>query len=154
MFHKLRVLSLGLYVLFSASAAPGQPAAPAAGQPVAAGLRTLSGDDAQRAAELEKAIAAAIEADRWPDAIDADSGAARPASAGSGPEALRDGERPLATRDVSPLGPHGEGGKSCLPIGPRHQRAGGDLLRPGEVLGGPAALREGDFDPPPSLERQ
>src|SRR5207237_297539 len=60
---------LGLLVLFIASVVPGQTPAPPAGQPTAPGLRQLSGDDARRAEELDKAIAAALKADRWDEAI-------------------------------------------------------------------------------------
>ncbi len=67
--RKLTAPSLGLVVLFIASAVSGQTPAVPAGQPTAPGLRKLTGDDARRAAELDKAIAAALEADRWGEAI-------------------------------------------------------------------------------------
>src|SRR5262249_2989337 len=38
-------------------------------QPPAPGLRSLTGDDARRAAALEQAIATALKADRWDEAI-------------------------------------------------------------------------------------
>jgi tetratricopeptide (TPR) repeat protein len=70
MFHKLTAPLLGLVVLCIASAAPGQqtPATPA-GQPAAPGLAKLTGPDAKRAEELDKAIDAALKADRWDEAI-------------------------------------------------------------------------------------
>ena len=46
-----------------------QTPAPPAGQPTAPGLRKLTGDDAKRAEELDKAIEAALKADRWDEAI-------------------------------------------------------------------------------------
>ncbi|MFI5455885.1 MAG: CHAT domain-containing protein [Isosphaerales bacterium] len=69
MFNKLTAQSLGLLVLFIASAVPGQTPAPPAGQPTAPGLRKLTGDDARRAEELDKAIEAALKADQWDEAI-------------------------------------------------------------------------------------
>jgi tetratricopeptide (TPR) repeat protein len=70
MFHKIAALSLGLLVLFINSAVPGQTPAPPASQPAAApGLIKLTGSDAKRAEELDKAIAASLKADRWDEAI-------------------------------------------------------------------------------------
>ena len=69
MFDKLTAPSLGLLVLFIASAAPAQTPAPPVGQPTTHGLRKLSGDDAKRAEVLDKAIEAALKADRWDEAI-------------------------------------------------------------------------------------
>src|SRR5262249_27228764 len=60
MFNKLTTPSLGLLLLLIASAVSGQTPAPPAGQPVAPGLRKLTGSDARRAEELDKAIAAAL----------------------------------------------------------------------------------------------
>src|SRR5262249_14459111 len=42
---------------------------PKEAQPPAAGLRQLTGDDAKRAQALDKAIEAAVKADRWDEAI-------------------------------------------------------------------------------------
>jgi hypothetical protein len=69
----LRVFRLGL-LLGLWAAIPGVPAtaqatAPNAAQPPAPGLRALTGDDAQRASALDQAIAAALKADRWDEAI-------------------------------------------------------------------------------------
>ena len=70
MLHKLTAPLLGLLVLWIASAALGQqtPATPA-GQPAAPGLVKLTGAEAKRAEELDKAIAASLKADRWDEAI-------------------------------------------------------------------------------------
>jgi len=53
---------------------PGLPAtaqttSPKEAQPPAPGLRKLTGEDARRAEELDKAIEAAVKADRWDEAI-------------------------------------------------------------------------------------
>src|SRR5437763_106831 len=69
MFHKLTAPSLGLLALFITSAAPGQTPAPATGRPTTPALRKLSGDDARRAEELDKAIEEALKADRWNEAM-------------------------------------------------------------------------------------
>ncbi len=69
MFSKLTAPSLGWLVLFIASAVIAQTPSPPAGQPTAPGLRKLSGDDAKRAEELNRAIDAALKADRWDEAI-------------------------------------------------------------------------------------
>ena len=69
MSHKFTAPSLGLLVLFIASAVQGQKPATPAGQPNAPGLRWLTGDDARRADELNKAIETALKADRWDVAI-------------------------------------------------------------------------------------
>jgi len=68
MFSKLTA-PFGWLVLFIASAVAGQTPSPPAGEPTASGLRKLSGDDAKRAEELDKAIDAALKADRWDEAI-------------------------------------------------------------------------------------
>jgi hypothetical protein len=47
------------------SIARDQDSAPSIGAPSASGLRKLTGDDARLAEELEKAIEAALKADRW-----------------------------------------------------------------------------------------
>ena len=69
MLHKHPALTLGLLVLFIASAVSSQGPVPPAGQPQAPELRKLSGDDARRAEELDKAITAALKADRCDEAI-------------------------------------------------------------------------------------
>ncbi len=46
-----------------------QTTSPKESQPPAPGLRKLTGDDAKRAEELDKAIEAALKADRWDEAI-------------------------------------------------------------------------------------
>ncbi len=46
-----------------------QTTSPKEAQPQAPGLRKLTGDDAKRAEELDKAIEAARKADRWDEAI-------------------------------------------------------------------------------------
>ena len=66
MFHKLTVPSVCLLVLLIASAVSGQTPAPSTDHPPAApGSRKLTGDDARRRNELEKAIEHALKADRW-----------------------------------------------------------------------------------------
>ncbi len=64
---------LGLLIALGI-ALPGPPATaqttpPNQAQPPAPGLRKLTGDDAKRAEELNKAIEAALKADRWDEAI-------------------------------------------------------------------------------------
>jgi tetratricopeptide (TPR) repeat protein len=69
MFHQLTVPTLGLLWLSLAAATPDQSPARPAGEPIAPDLRTRPGDDARQAADLDKAIKAALKADRWDDAI-------------------------------------------------------------------------------------
>jgi tetratricopeptide (TPR) repeat protein len=66
---KLSATSLGFLVLSIVSAVGAQTSAPRASQATAPGLRKLSGDDAKGAEELNKAIDAALKADRWDEAI-------------------------------------------------------------------------------------
>ncbi len=62
--------SLGLLVLFIASAVSGQTPAPPAGQPpTAPGLRKLTGEDEKRAEQLDDQIGKAVKTDRWDEAI-------------------------------------------------------------------------------------
>jgi hypothetical protein len=63
MFSKLMAPSLGLLLLLVTSAVLGQTPPRSTGPPPAPGLAKLTGDDARRAEELEKAIEAAIKAD-------------------------------------------------------------------------------------------
>ncbi len=69
MFNSLAAQSVGMLVLLISSEVQGQIATPPASQPTAQGLGKLTGDDAKREQELDKAIAAALEADRWDEAI-------------------------------------------------------------------------------------
>src|SRR5271165_4919274 len=65
---RLGLLS-GLGIALSGSPTRAQNATPKEAQPPAPGLRKLAGDDARRAEEIAKAIEAALEADRWDEAI-------------------------------------------------------------------------------------
>jgi CHAT domain-containing protein/tetratricopeptide (TPR) repeat protein len=70
MFNKLATPLLGLLVLVMAPAVLGQQTpAPPVSQNAAPGLLRLTGADARRAEELDKAIVAARKADRWDEAI-------------------------------------------------------------------------------------
>ncbi len=113
-------LLIGLGIAIPGLPTTAQTTSPKEAQPPAPGLRKLTGDDAKRAEELDKAIAAALKADRWDEAIAQGRGTARLADAGPGAEALRDGERGVASQDVAPGGPDAEGGSSRLPIGQDH----------------------------------
>src|SRR5262245_59308179 len=61
------LLGFGIEILCLATAA--QTTSPKEAQPPAAGSRTLTGDDASRAEELDKAIDADLKADRWDEAM-------------------------------------------------------------------------------------
>jgi len=61
------LIGLGIQILGWPTAA--QTTAPKESQPLAAGLQKLTGDDAKRAEELDKAIDAKLKADRWDKAI-------------------------------------------------------------------------------------
>ncbi len=63
------LLLIGLGFAFFAVPASAQTDAAEQPQPPAPGLRQLAGDDAKRAKELDKAIEAALKADRWDEAI-------------------------------------------------------------------------------------
>ena len=71
MLGKVMAPFFGSLVLFFSFPVSGQEPAPkpSAGQPLVPGLRKLTGDDAKRAEELDKAIEAAVKADRWSEAI-------------------------------------------------------------------------------------
>ena len=62
-------LLIGLGIAISGSPTTAQTTSPKEAQPPAPGLRKLTGDDAKRAEELDKAIEAALKADRWDEAI-------------------------------------------------------------------------------------
>src|SRR5271166_1712056 len=62
-------LLIGLWVVFPSMCSTAQTTPPKEAQPPAPGLRKLSGDDVKRAEELDKAIDAALKADRWDEAI-------------------------------------------------------------------------------------
>jgi hypothetical protein len=66
MFSRRTAPSPGFCVLVLAAAVAGQTPAPPAGLPNAPGLQKPSGNEA---AELSNAIDAALEADRWDEAI-------------------------------------------------------------------------------------
>jgi len=63
------VLLIGLGIQIPASPATAQTTSPTQSQPPAPGLRKLTGDDAKRAEELDKATEAAQTADCWDEAI-------------------------------------------------------------------------------------
>jgi tetratricopeptide (TPR) repeat protein len=71
MFNSVKCQSVGLLVLLAASSVSGQAPSPPppSGQPPGPGLRTLTGADARRANDLDKAIDATLNADRWDEAI-------------------------------------------------------------------------------------
>src|SRR5271157_2567521 len=62
-------LLIGLWVEFPGLPATAQTTSAKEAQPPAPELRKLTGDDARRAAELDKAVEAALKADRWDEAI-------------------------------------------------------------------------------------
>ena len=85
-------LLIGLGIAIPGLPATAQTTSPKEAQPPAPGLQKLTGADARRAEELDKAIEAALKADRWDEAIATARRTARLADAGPGAEALRDGE--------------------------------------------------------------
>jgi len=62
-------LLIGFWIEIPESPTRGQTTSPKDAQPAAPGLRKLTGVDAGRADELDKAIEAALKADRWDEAI-------------------------------------------------------------------------------------
>ncbi len=62
-------LLIGLVIEISISPATAQSTPPNRAQPPAPGLLKLTGDDAKRAEELDKAVVAELKADRWDEAI-------------------------------------------------------------------------------------
>jgi len=62
-------LLIGLGIQIPGLPTSAQTASPKDAQPTAPGLRKLTDDDARRAEELDKAIEAALKADRWDEAI-------------------------------------------------------------------------------------
>ncbi len=115
-------LLIGLGIEISGLPTFGQTTPRKESQPPAAELRKLTSADAKRAAGLEKAIEAALEADRWDEAIAKDRGTARLADADPGAEALRDRERRVAPQDIAPRGPDAARGSSRLPVGQYRER--------------------------------
>ena len=79
-------LLIGLATEIPALPATAQTTSPKETQPPAPGLRKLTGDDAKRAEELDKAIEAALKADRWDEAIAQGRGTARLAARLQGPK--------------------------------------------------------------------
>jgi CHAT domain-containing protein len=62
-------LLIGFGIVIPGLSATAQTVSSKEAQPIAPGLRKLTGDDARRAEELDQAIAAALKADRWDEAI-------------------------------------------------------------------------------------
>jgi tetratricopeptide (TPR) repeat protein len=60
---------IGLWIAIPCSPTTAQPTSPKEAQPQSQELRKLTGDNAERAEELDKAVAAALKADRWDEAI-------------------------------------------------------------------------------------
>ena len=114
-------LLIGLGIAIPGLPTTAQSTSPNQAQPPAPGLQKLTGDDARRAEELDKAIEAALKADRWDEAIATAQRTARLADAGPGAQALRDGERGMASQDIAPGGPDAARGSSRLPIGQYHE---------------------------------
>jgi tetratricopeptide (TPR) repeat protein len=69
MFKNRSAVLFGWLVIVTASVVRGQTAPPASRSTVPAGLIKLTGADAKRAKELDKAIDAALKGDRWDEAI-------------------------------------------------------------------------------------
>ena len=118
-YQKLTARLLGLLLLFTASAVSGQTPAPAAGQPAAA----PGGAQADRSRrETGQASRRANRKGHKGRSLGrgncAGRGIARLAEPGPGPEAFRDRDHGLASSDIAPGGPDGEGGSSRVPISP------------------------------------
>ena len=114
----------GLGIALSGSPTRAQSASSKETQSPAPGLRKLAGDDARRADDLDKAIAAALEADRWDEAISRAEELHALRARVLGPETLRDGERGVAAEDIAPAGPDAARGPRRLPIGRLDEFAG------------------------------
>src|SRR6516225_7718174 len=69
MFKNRSAVLLGWLMVVTASVVRGQTAPPASRSTVPGGSIKLTGADAKRAEELDKAIDAALKADRWDEAI-------------------------------------------------------------------------------------
>ena len=106
-----------------------QTTPPKDAQPLSPGLRNLTGEDVKLADELDKAIAAALKADHWDEAI----------AKAEELLALRTGARGRSTsrrvaewrlRGVAPSGPDAPRGSNRLPIGQYYDRASASPRRP------------------------
>ena len=105
--------------VFAATTA--QTPSPKETPPQPQGLRKLTGDDAKRAEELDKAIEAALKADRWDEAIAKAEELLALRARVQGPKHFETVTRGVATQDVAPGGADAAGGSSRLPIGQYHE---------------------------------
>ena len=114
-----------------------------AAQPPAPGLRKLTGDDAKRAEELDKAIEAALMADRWDEAIARAEELLALRTRVQGPkhfETVNAEWRLKTLRRVAPM-PHED--RVAYRSAKTMNRASQDPQRPGEVRCRPSRSREG-----------
>ena len=147
-------LLIGLGIVIPGSPTIAQTTPPKEAQPPAPGLRKLTGDDAKRAEELDKAIEAALKADRWDEAIARAEELLALRTRVQGPkhfETVNAEWRLKALRRVAPM-PHED--RVAYQSAGSMNAASEDTLRPGEVRPGPAAVREGAGDPPPPAHRR
>ena len=110
MVYKIRATALILVVFLTPQSVPGQTPAPPAAKPAAVGLIKLTGDDEKRRDELGKAIDAAVEADRWDEAIAKAQDSVGARCEGPGSETLRDRGRRVVLEGPAPNRANAEGG--------------------------------------------
>ena len=139
-------LLIGLAIEIQALPASAQTPPPKEAQPPAPGLIKLTGDDARRAEDLEKAIGTALKADRWDEAIARVEEMLALRTRAQGPkhfETVNEVWRLKALRRVALMPPEDrEAYQSAL--GLEKSREG--LLGRREVHRGPVAFREGPGD--------
>ena len=114
------VIRFGLLIGFGI-AIPGLPTtaqttSPKEAQLPAPGLRKLTGDDAKQAEELDKAIEAALKADRWDEAIARAEELLALRTLAQGPKHFETVDVEWRPQGIAPHGPDVEGRSSDLPI--------------------------------------
>ncbi len=131
-------LGIGFWVLSTSA----QTTSPKEAPPQPQGFRKLTGDDAKRAEELDKAIEAALKADRWDEAIAKAEELLALRTRVQGPkhfETVTAEWRLKALRRVAPM-PKED--RVAYQSAKTMNAASGNPRRPGEVRPGPAALEK------------
>ena len=138
------------------TAAPpaGQTASPKEAQAQPQGLRKLTGDDAKRAKQLDEQIDKAIKEDRWDEAMARVEELLALRTRAQGPKHFETVSTEWILKALRRVASMPQRGSSRLPIARYYESAGDGALRPAKVRPGPAAVREGAGDLPPTAHRR
>ena len=148
-------LLIGFWIVIAGPAGDCRDCAPE-GSPVAGTrfARKLAGDDARHAGELDKAIEAALKADRWDEAIARAEELLALRRGSRAPKHFETVDAERLSRRCAGVAPMPHEDRVAYQSARTMNEQAKTLLSQGKYCPGPAALREGAGDPPPAPHRR